>query len=104
MENLQNKTKCLGKLERCYNSLKYIKTTIDSYLYEPSTSTLFETKEHLKDKVRELADTNETLLGYLKITNELLPEQYNMVNFHIKETIGLEDDVMEYTMKSRKSN
>jgi len=103
MENLQDKTKCLGKLERCYNSLQYIKTRIDSYLYEPSTSALFETKEYLKEKIRKLADANESLLNFMKITNELLPDQYQVVNYHIKETFELEDDVMEYTLKSRKN-
>lgn len=103
MENENDKSQCLGKLERCYNTLQYFRTRIDSYLYEPSTMALFETKAYLKDKIGKLADANETLLDYLKLTNELLPEQYQLVYFHIKETVELESDVMEYTSKSRNS-
>ena len=103
MENEHDKSKCLGKLERCYNTLQYFKTRIDSYLYEPSTMGLFETKAYLKDKIGKLAAANETLLNYLKRTNELLPDQYQSVNFHIEETVALESDVMEYTHKTRKS-
>lgn len=103
MENEHDKSKCLGKLERCYNTLQYFKTPMDSYLYEPSTMGLFETKAYLKDKIGKLAAANETLLDYLKLTNELLPDQYQLVNFLIKETAELESDVMEYTNKSRKS-
>ncbi|TLP81434.1 hypothetical protein [Maribacter sp. ACAM166] len=104
MENLQDKTICLGKLERCYNCLQYIKTRIDSYQYEPSTSALFETKEYLKEKIEKLVVANDSLLSYLKITNELLPDQYQVVNYHILETFELEEDVMEYTSKSKKFN
>lgn len=103
MENELDKSKYLGKLERCYNTLQYFKTRIDSYLYEPSTRTLFETKAYLKNKIGKLADANERLLDYLKITKELLPDQYQSVNFHIKETAELESDVIAYTYKSRKS-
>lgn len=103
MENEHDKSKCLGKLERCYNTLQYFKTRMDSYLYEPSTMGLFETKAYLKDKIGKLAAANETLLNYLKRTNELLPDQYQSVNFHIEETVALESDVMEYTHKTRKS-
>jgi hypothetical protein len=103
MENEQDTSKCLGKLERCYNTLHYFRTCIDSYLYEPSTMALFETKAYLKDKIGKLAAANETLLNYLKRTNELLLDQYQSVNFYIKETAALESDVMEYTHKSRKS-
>lgn len=104
MENGYDKTKCLGKLERCYRTLQHVKMRINSYLYEPSTSTLFETKEYLKEKIDKLAEANESLLHYFKITNELLPDQYNVVDYHIKETFELEDDVMDYTIKSRKTN
>jgi len=103
MENEQDASKCLGKLERCYSTLQYFRKRINSYLYEPSTMALFETKAYIKDKIGKLAAANETLLNYLKRTNELLPDQYQSVNFHIKETELLESDVMEYTHKSRKS-
>ncbi|WP_339653918.1 hypothetical protein [uncultured Maribacter sp.] len=102
MENELDKFKCLGKLERCYNTLQYFRTLIDSYLYEPSTMALFDTKAYLKDKIRKLAAVNENLLDYMKLTNELLPDQYQSVNFHIKETADLEIDVIEFTQKSRK--
>ena len=69
MENEQDTSKCLGKLERCYSTLQYFRKRIDSYLYEPSTMALFETKAYLKDKIGKLAATNETLLNYLKRTN-----------------------------------
>tara|TARA_R110002126_G_scaffold80660_3_gene199561 strand:+ start:447 stop:776 length:330 start_codon:yes stop_codon:yes gene_type:complete len=103
MENEMDTPTCIGKLERCYNTLQYFRTCIDSYLYEPSTMALFETKVYLKDKIGKLAAANETLLNYLKLTNELLPEQYQSVNVHIKETAELENDVMEYTHIARKS-
>lgn len=104
MENLTNKTACLGKLERCCTTLNYFKSRIDSYLYEPSTKALFDTKEYLNKKIRALEEANESLLDYLKLTKELLPDQYQLVDFHIKETFSLEYDVMEYTTISRKSN
>ncbi|WP_419211642.1 hypothetical protein ACNR9Q_12955 [Maribacter sp. X9] len=103
MENLQDKPSSLGKLERCYTRLHYFKSKMDSYLYEPSTKALFETKEYLKEKIRLLAEANQNLLNYLKATGELLPEQYRLVNNHIKETFDLEFDVMEYTLKTRKT-
>lgn len=102
MENVQDKSRCLGRLERCYQILQYVRTRIDSYLYEPSTSALFETKEYLKEKIEKLVDANESLLYYVKITGELLPDQYKVVNYHIKETFELEDDVTKYTHKTRK--
>lgn len=104
MEILQDKTTCLGKLERCCNTLNYFKCQIDSYLYEPTTKALFETKEYLREKINALVDANESLLDYLKLTRDLLPDQYQRVHFHIKETSELEYDVMEYTSRSRKYN
>jgi hypothetical protein len=99
--DIRDEITCLGKLERGYNSLQYVKAQMDSYLYEPSTRALFETKEYLKDKIAALVDTNETMLDYLKRTNDLVPDQYRLVKFHIKEIFDLEYDVMEYTIKSR---
>ena len=49
-----------------------------------------------------MVDANESLLYYVKITGELLPDQYKVVNYHIKETFELEDDVTKYTHKTRK--
>jgi hypothetical protein len=104
MENeLDTSTTCIGKLERCYNTLQYFRTRIDSYLYEPTTMALFETKVYLKDKICKLVAANETLLDYLKLTNELLPDLYQSVNVLIKETEELENDVLEYTHITRKS-
>ncbi|TVZ14355.1 hypothetical protein [Maribacter sp. MAR_2009_72] len=104
MENVQDKSKCLGKLERCYNILQHIRTKIDSYLYEPSTCALFETKEYLKQKIDKLIAANESLLNYLRGTNELLPDQFKDVNYHIQETFELEDDFTDYTLKSSKNS
>ncbi|APA66061.1 MULTISPECIES: hypothetical protein [Maribacter] len=102
MENVQDKSQCLGKLERCKNTIQHFKIRVDSYLYEPTTMALFETKVHLKNTIKKLSEVNKSLLEYLKSTNDLLPEQYNMVNFHIRETSELEFDFMEYTLKFRK--
>ncbi|WP_405382329.1 hypothetical protein [Maribacter sp. LLG6340-A2] len=104
MENVQDKSKCLGKLERSYNILQHIRCKIDSYLYEPSTSALFETKEYLKDKIDLLITANENLLNYLRRTNELMPDQFQDVNYHIEQTFELEDDFAEYTLKSSKTS
>jgi hypothetical protein len=103
MDNEQDTSKCLGKLERCYQTLQYFKTRIDSYLYEPSTMALFETKAYLKDKIGNLAAANKKLLDYLKFTDELLPDIYQSVDLHIRETTALENDVMKYIKKFRKS-
>ncbi|APQ19068.1 hypothetical protein [Maribacter hydrothermalis] len=103
MESEQNKLRYLGKLERCYNMLQYFKTRIDSYLYEPSTITLFETKAYLKDKIKQLVDANESLLNYMKITDELLPDQSRSVDFHMKETAELESSLIEYTSMFKNS-
>jgi hypothetical protein len=64
---------------------------------------LFETKVYLKDKIGKLVAANETLLNFIKLTNELLPDQYQSVNILIKETTELENDVIEYTHITRKS-
>jgi hypothetical protein len=68
----------LGKLERGYNRLQYVKARMDSYLnlLRGHCSKL---KEYLKEKIAALADTNESLLDYLKRANDVLPEQYHMV-------------------------
>ncbi len=97
METLQDKTACLDKLERCSKTLAYFQSQIDSYLYEPTTKALFDTKQYLKEKIEALANANETMLGYLRTTKELLPEQYQLVNQYIKKTFELEFDVMDYT-------
>lgn len=102
MENLQDKSSCLGRLERCCTTLNYFKSKINSYLHEPTTKALFETKEYLREKINALVNANESLLDYLKLTRELLPDQYQRVHFHIKETSELEGDVMEYTNRSKK--
>ncbi|WP_291960923.1 hypothetical protein [Maribacter sp.] len=102
MENVKDKSACLGKLERCKNTIQHFKIRVDSYLYEPSTVALFETKVYLKSKILKLSEANNKLLDYLKSTTEILPEQYKMVNFHIRETSELEFDFMEYTLKFRK--
>lgn len=101
MENDQSKLRYLGKLERCYGMLQYFKTRIDSYLYEPSTMTLFETKTYLKDKIKQLVDANESLLNYMQVTNEWLPDQFQSVDSHMKETVELENSVLEYTSMFR---
>tara|TARA_R110002051_G_scaffold56046_9_gene104070 strand:+ start:66997 stop:67308 length:312 start_codon:yes stop_codon:yes gene_type:complete len=97
MESEQDKLRYLGKLERCKNMLQYFKTRIDSYLYEPSTMALFETKAYLKDKIKQLVDVNEGLLNYMQVANDLLPDQFQSVDFHMKETAELENSVIEYT-------
>ncbi|WP_036154723.1 hypothetical protein [Maribacter forsetii] len=102
MENVKDKSTCLGKLERCKNTIQHFKIRVDSYLYEPSTMGLFETKAYLKNRISKLSEANRKLLEYLKTTKEILPEQYQMVNFHIRETSELEFDFMEYTLKFRK--
>jgi len=99
MEIEQDTTRCLGKLERCYNTLQYFRTRLDSYLYEPSTMTLFETKVYLKDKIGRLAAKNEKLTDFLKASTELMPDHYKMVKSHIKETFDLEVDMLNYTAK-----
>jgi len=101
MEIEQDTTKCLGKLARCYNTLQYVRTRLDSYLYEPSTMALFESKVYLKDKIKNLATTNENLTYFLKASSEVLPDHYKMVKNHIKETFDLEVDVLKYTAKFR---
>jgi len=102
MENNQDRSMCLGKLERCKNTIEHIKIRVDSYLYEPTTVTLFETKVYLKNKIAKLSGANKKLFDYLRSSKELLPEQNKMVNFHIRETSDLEFDFMEYTLKFRK--
>ncbi|TDS15181.1 hypothetical protein DFQ03_1821 [Maribacter caenipelagi] len=102
MENVKDKSTCLGKLERCKNTIQHFKIRVDSYLYEPTTVALFETKVFLKNKISKLSEANKKLLEYLRSTKEVLPEQYKMVNFHIRETSELEFDFMEYTLKFRK--
>ncbi len=97
METLQDKTACLDKLERCGKTLAYFQSKLDSYLYEPTTKTLFDTKQYLIEKIGTLAKANETMLEYLRATRELLPEQYQLVNQYIKKTFELEFDVMDYT-------
>lgn len=104
MKNVQDYSKCLSKLERCYKTLQHVKAKMNSYMYEPSTSALFETKEYLKSKIDVLTEANESLLQYLQRTKELFPEQFTVVNYHIQETFELEDDVTEYTLKSRMTN
>ncbi|WP_405414486.1 hypothetical protein [Maribacter sp. Asnod1-A12] len=103
MENEQDKTMCLGKLERCYNTIQQFKTRVDSYMYEPTTITLFETKSYLKNKITKLSESNKKLLEFMKATKDLLPEQYKLVDYHIRETFELEFDFMEYTTKFRQS-
>lgn len=102
MENVQDKSKCLGKLERCKNTIQHFKIRVDSYLYEPTTMALFETKFRLKNTIKKLSEANKSLLDYLKSTSDVLPEQHKMVNLHIRETSELEFDFMEYTLKFRK--
>ncbi|WP_396634367.1 hypothetical protein [Maribacter sp. R86514] len=102
MENIKDKSTCLGKVERCKNTIHHFKTRVESYLYEPTTVALFETKAYLKSRISKLSQANKLLLEYLKSTNEILPEQFKMVNYHIRETSELEFDFMEYTLKFRK--
>ncbi|MDF4202882.1 hypothetical protein PXD56_07945 [Maribacter sp. SA7] len=102
MENVKDKSTCLGKLERCKKTIQHLKIRVDSYLYEPSTVALFETKVYLKSKISKLSEANKKLMEYLKSTKDVLPEQYKMVNFHTRETSELEFDFMEYTLKFRK--
>ncbi|MDP5060522.1 MAG: hypothetical protein NWP64_01250 [Maribacter sp.] len=101
MENGQDVSMCLGKLERCYNTIQLFKIRVDSYLYEPTTMALFETKVYLMNKITHLSDANKKLLEFMKSSKDLLPEQYKMVNYHIRETFELEFDFMEYTLKFR---
>ncbi|SIQ62105.1 hypothetical protein [Maribacter ulvicola] len=101
MENVQDKSMCLGKLERCYHTIQQFKKRVDSYMYEPTTMALFETKLYLKGRITKLSETNQKLLGYLKSSNEILPEHYKQVNYHIRETFELEFDFLEYTMRFR---
>lgn len=101
MEKVQNKSMCLGKLERCYNTIQQFKVRVDSYLYEPKTVALFETKTYLKNKISKLSDANEKLLKYMKSSKELVPEQYKLVNRHIRDTFELEFDFLEYTTRFR---
>ncbi|WP_282049940.1 hypothetical protein [Maribacter aquivivus] len=101
MENVQNKSMYLGKLERCYKTIQQFKIRVDSYLYEPKTVALFETKTYLKNKILKLSDANEKLLNYMRSSKELVPEQYKLVNHHIRETFELEFDFLEYTMRFR---
>lgn len=103
METLQDKTACLDKLERCCKTLAYFQSIIDSYLYEPTTKARFETKQYLIRKIETLANTNESMLDYLRQTKELLPEQYELVNQYIKKTFELEYDVMDYTDSCNKT-
>jgi len=101
MEDEQDKSLCLGKLERCYNTIQHFKIRVDSYLYEPTTVALFETKAYLKNKISKLSETNEKLLEFMRTSKVMQPEQYKLVNYHIRETFELEFDFMEYTLKFR---
>lgn len=103
MENLQDKTAYLDKLERCCKTLAYFQSMIDSYLYEPTTKAMFETKQYLIQKIDTLANANKAMLEYLRATNELLPEQYQLVDRYIKKTFELEFDVMDYTDQVKNS-
>ena len=88
----------IGKLERYYHTILHFKTRMTSYVYEPSTLSLFETKALILDKISVLAEAISIQLHYLRENNEDMTGQNHLLSFYIQETQLLEKLVSNYTL------
>ncbi|MGB3145335.1 MAG: hypothetical protein WBB24_14630 [Maribacter sp.] len=89
----------IGKLERYYSTIRHFKTRMASYVYEPSTLSLFETKALILDKISVLAEAISTQLHFVRENKELLCGQSPSVNYYFQEILFLEKLVIDYAMK-----
>ena len=89
----------IGKLERYYHTILHFKTRMTSYVYEPSTLSLFETKALILDKISVLTEAISVQLHCLRENKELSSGQYASISYYFKEILFLEKLVIDYAVK-----
>lgn len=91
----------MEKLERYYHSVLHFKTRMTSYVYEPNTLSLHETKELILAKISVLTESISAQLHHLRGNKEQLSHQYHSLGYYFQEIANLEKQIVEYTLKMK---
>lgn len=87
------------KLERYYHSVLHFKSRMTSYVYEPNTLSLHETKELILAKISVLTESISGQLRHLRENREYLSRQYHSLDYYFREITHLEKQIVEYTLQ-----
>lgn len=86
-----------SKLDRSYRNLLQYKSRLESYLYEPTTRTLYETKEYLCHKIEQLVINHMEIMNRIRNASGFFEPDMTLVHTQLEESSRVKEDVEMYT-------
>ncbi len=91
------------RLERNQKELRQLKSTLNCYLYEPRTYSLFERYEALRTRLEVLSKSHSEIIQVIKTPRKSLANCLDMAMEQMNEFAQLQKGVEEYVAGARNS-
>ncbi|MCM4166291.1 hypothetical protein KCTC52924_03219 [Arenibacter antarcticus] len=92
---------CVLKLERNKKDLQQLEKQFGSYIYEPTTYSLFAKSEAIKRSIISLKNNNLELISALKRERDLKIELFEKTLLQIRSFMEIKNSVNEYCKQLR---
>lgn len=91
-----DKSSLVMRLERNQNDLRQLKSTLNSYICEPRTYSLFERIESLRHGLEDLSNTNTEIIQSLKGRKKSISNYVERAKKQFQEFNNLQRNVEDY--------
>lgn len=92
---------CIVKLERANKDLQQLERQFTSYIYEPTTYSLFDKSQTIRQSLSSLKDTNAELIATLKREKELKIELFEKTISQIRSFMEVQKSFDDYSRQLR---